>query len=40
MSVAKNVGKANGTTSKTQAIAEAKSSWDQKADKEYYRRSK
>ena len=36
MSVAKNVGKANGTTAKTQAISEAKSSWDQKADKEYF----
>ena len=36
MSVAKNVGKANGTTAKTQAMAEAKSSWDQKADKEYF----
>ena len=38
MSVAKNVGKANGTTAKTQAISEAKSSWDQKADKEYFER--
>ena len=36
MSVAKNVGKANGTTAKTQAISEAQSSWDQKADKEYF----
>jgi len=36
LSIAKNVGKANGTTAKTQAISEAQSSWDQKADKEYF----
>jgi DNA ligase-1 len=36
ISVAKNTGRANATTSKTQAMAEAQSEWTKKADKEYF----
>jgi hypothetical protein len=32
----KNLGKKNGTTSKTQAESEAKASWDKKLEKEYF----
>jgi len=36
ISVAKNTGRSNATTSKTQAMAEAQSEWTKKADKEYF----
>ena len=32
----KNVGKINGTTSRTQAESEAQANWDKKAEKEYF----
>lgn len=36
MSEAKNVGRSNATTARTQAEAEAQSQWQKKADKEYF----
>jgi len=36
MSEAKNVGKVNATTARTQAESEAQSHWQKKADKEYF----
>ena len=36
ISIAKNVGRSNATTAKTQAEFEAKAEWTKKADKEYF----
>lgn len=36
LSEAKNIGKVNATTARTQAISEAQSSWDINAEKEYF----